>query len=72
MTDRTRNPYQHSLPSHCPHPYFATINETCAVLRLGRSKIYELIAQGKLSMVKIGRSTRIRWSDIERFAAASV
>jgi excisionase family DNA binding protein len=51
------------------------VEEAAAVLSLGRSKVYELLACGELPAVKIGRATRIpadslrRWVD-EQIAAA--
>jgi excisionase family DNA binding protein len=50
------------------------VEEAAAVLSLGRSKVYELLACGELPAVKIGRATRVpadslrRWVD-ERAAA---
>ena len=47
-----------------------TIDEAARALRLGRVSIYKLIAQGKLPLVKIGRSTRLRAADVRAFADA--
>lgn len=40
------------------------INEACTALSVGRSTIYNLMAAGKLKIVKIGRSTRITTESI--------
>ena len=40
-----------------------TIPEFCAWSRIGRTKVYELIAAGDLPIVKIGKKTLIRFSD---------
>ena len=36
-------------------------------LNCGRTKLYELIREGKLRVVKIGRALRISESEIDRF-----
>ncbi|WP_128381090.1 helix-turn-helix domain-containing protein [Streptomyces cavernae] len=41
--------------------------EAAAVLRFGRSTVYELMAEGVLKYVKRGRSRRIRRSDLEAY-----
>ncbi|MBX9361306.1 helix-turn-helix domain-containing protein [Streptomyces sp. WAC04114] len=41
--------------------------EAAEVLALGRSTIYELMAEGTLRYVKRGRSRRIRRSDLEAY-----
>ncbi|MQM26636.1 excisionase family DNA-binding protein [Glycomyces albidus] len=38
---------------------FYTVSEAGGILRLGRSKLYEEIAAGRLRFVKVGRATRI-------------
>lgn len=51
------------------NPIFVAIPEACKTLGVGRSKIYELIADGELSVRKIGRKTLVPTADLERFAA---
>ncbi|MFB6952900.1 helix-turn-helix domain-containing protein [Streptomyces niveus] len=41
--------------------------EAAAVLRYGRSTVYELMAAGVIKYVKQGRSRRIRRSDLEAY-----
>jgi excisionase family DNA binding protein len=41
--------------------------EAAAVLNIGRSKLYELIARGLIESVKLGRCRRFRRSDLDRF-----
>lgn len=54
-------------------PDLVTVKETLAVLRIGRTKGYELIAAGALESVKFGkRSTRIKRSSIEKLAANGI
>lgn len=48
---------------------FLTIDEARAVLRLGRSKFYELVAEGGIKLTKIGRKSLVRQSDLDSFIA---
>jgi len=45
-------------------PLTLTIDDTKKVIGLGATKIYELIGQGKLETVKIGRRTLVKTSSI--------
>ncbi len=45
-------------------PY--TIAEVCQLLRISKPTVYRLREQGKISFLKIGRSTRILAEDVER------
>jgi excisionase family DNA binding protein len=47
-----------------------TLKETAVALRVGRSKLYELMAAGKLRSVKIGGSRRIPATALAEFVAA--
>ena len=47
-----------------------TLKETALALRLGRSKLYELMAAGKLRSVKVGDSRRISATALAEFVAA--
>jgi excisionase family DNA binding protein len=44
-----------------------TPEEAAALLRFGRSTVYELMASGDLKYVKRGRSRRIKRSDLEAY-----
>jgi excisionase family DNA binding protein len=46
-----------------------TVPEAGAALAISRSKVYELLESGSLASVYIGRSRRIRVSDVEDFVA---
>jgi excisionase family DNA binding protein len=43
--------------------YAFTVNEFCQWSRLGRTKTYEFIAEGKLPIFKVGTKTLIRVDD---------
>lgn len=45
------------------------VNEAAAVLGLGRSLVYTLIANGEITSIKIGRARRIPLSAIDAFIA---
>ena len=44
-----------------------TVPEVGAALAISRSKVYELLESGSIASVYIGRSRRIRVSDVEAF-----
>ena len=49
-------------------PFLLPIPETCEVLGVGRSKVYELINAGLLEKVKIGRRSLVRVASIRALA----
>ena len=44
-----------------------SVNEAAAALRIGRSKLYDLIAVGEIEVVHIGRCTRVPASSVRDF-----
>lgn len=50
-------------------PLFLPIPDACRVLGIGRSKIYELIGNGRITVRKIGRKTLIPREELVAFAA---
>lgn len=48
-----------------PKPLTVTIDDTCKITGLGNTKIYELINQGKLKSIAIGRRRLVLYSSIE-------
>jgi excisionase family DNA binding protein len=51
-----------------------TINELAAMLKIGRSALYELVASGRLRAHRIGprgRALRVAQADLEQFIAES-
>jgi excisionase family DNA binding protein len=47
-----------------------TIADFCSEYRVSRSSVYRLINAGLIPIVKVGRATRIRTADAERWAAS--
>lgn len=45
-----------------------SIAETCDLLSLGRTKVYELINEGRLTTFKIGRRTLVRAQSVYALA----
>lgn len=41
--------------------------EAAEILKIGRSKLYELMARGAINSVKLGRCRRFRRSDLDLF-----
>jgi excisionase family DNA binding protein len=52
-----------------PEPEAVSIDETCRLTGLGRSKVYQLIASGTLPSLKIGKRRLVRPSAIRRLIA---
>jgi excisionase family DNA binding protein len=44
-----------------------SVNETCTVAGIGRTKIYEAIANGSLKARKLGKRTIVLRSDLREF-----
>jgi excisionase family DNA binding protein len=42
------------------------VTEVARHLSLSRSKIYQMMDRGELPYVKLGKSRRVRWPDVER------
>src|SRR5262245_28186612 len=51
-------------------PALMKIELACRHLDVGRSKLYELIREGKLDAVKIGKSARITTASLKRFVGS--
>jgi excisionase family DNA binding protein len=48
-------------------PALMKIEPACRYLDIGRSKFYELVHEGKLEVVKIGKSARVTTASLKRF-----
>jgi excisionase family DNA binding protein len=53
-------------------PLLISIDQAAGRLSVGRTKIYELAAEGKLQLVKIDRATRVVVASIETFVHEAV
>ncbi len=56
-----------SSDNQTPQKLAYSINEFCAATSLGRTTVYELIAAGRLSPVKVGSKTLITAQEAQRF-----
>ena len=45
-----------------------TISECCRLASIGRTKLYELVANGEIPMRKVGKKTLIAAADLQRWA----
>jgi excisionase family DNA binding protein len=50
---------------------FYSVAETCRLLSLGRTKVYELIGEDRLVVVKIGRRSLVTADSIARLVEAA-
>ena len=48
------------------HEYLK-VPEVAEVLRIARSRAYELVAEGEIPSIKIGRSVRVSRKELERW-----
>jgi excisionase family DNA binding protein len=51
-------------------PLLVGVDESCALLSIQRFRLYDLINEGKLHRVKLGRRTLFRYDDLVAFAAS--
>ena len=47
------------MNTHTPEPLAYSISDACRVTSIGRTRLYALIAEGRLDVRKIGRRTLI-------------
>ncbi len=52
-----------------PATMLLTVEETASELRIARRRVFELIRDGRLPSVKIGRSRRVRSADLAAYVA---
>ena len=50
-----------------PTTGLATVEEAMTFLSLGRTKLYDLIANGAIRSITIGKSRRIPWAELHDF-----
>ena len=49
-----------------------TIPEVAHYLKLSKSKVYSLVATGKIPHIRIGRNVRVRGTDLELWVEANL
>jgi excisionase family DNA binding protein len=49
------------------HPEWLKVPEVAKVLRIARSRAYELVAEGEIPSVRIGRSVRVSRRELDRW-----
>jgi excisionase family DNA binding protein len=49
---------------------FVTVGEVARQLRVSNMTVYRLINAGDLPAVRIGKSYRLRWDDVDAYLAA--
>ena len=52
-------------------PITVRISEACRMTGIGRSKFYELVAEGKIEIVKVGAMTLVPVVSLEAFIETS-
>lgn len=58
------------IPSSDSNLQLVSVNDVTAALGIGRTKFYELVAEHRITPVKLGRRTLIKVSDLQGFIAA--
>ena len=53
--------------THAQEPLLLDIRTVSRLLSISRTSVYDLLAKGELESIKIGRSRRILFEDLERF-----
>jgi excisionase family DNA binding protein len=53
-----------------PPTLLLTVEETAAQLRIARRRVFDMIRDGTLPSVKIGKSRRIRQADLAEYVAS--
>ena len=58
------------MPTNQPtlEPLTVVVSEACRIMGIGRTRLYSLIKDGRLDIVKIGRRTLIRYDSLKRLA----
>ncbi len=56
-----------SAPQDPPERLLLTIPELAAMTSLGRSTIYQLVAEGRIDIVHVGRAARVPYAEAVRF-----
>ena len=57
-----------SVNAERSEPLLVTVQEARKLIGIGTTKLYELINEGRLEVVKIGRRTMVRFESLKRLA----
>ena len=57
------------MPKNETESSFVTVAEVAGQLRVSNMTVYRLIQSGQLAAVRVGRSYRIRDTDVDRYLA---
>ena len=52
-----------------PAPQLLTVRETCHALAIGATSLWKMVRAGELRVVRLGRSTRVPATEVERIVA---
>ena len=55
------------MSSVAPEPLTVRIKEACRITGIGRSKLYELIAEGEIEIIKVGTMTLVPVEGLRAF-----
>ena len=59
-------PYQAALLV----PLAVRVKQACELIGIGRSKLYELVAEGEIETIKVGSATLIPMTSLARFVGS--
>lgn len=51
-------------------PLLVPVNDGAKIIGLGRSKFYELVSEGRIPLVKLGRRSLVSVAALKEFAAS--
>ncbi len=57
------------MPKSESESRFVTVAEVAGLLRVSNMTVYRLIQSGQIAAVRVGRSYRIRETDVDRYLA---
>jgi len=57
-----------SVSAPIDHPILMRVTEAAERLGVSRATLYGLIAKGEIRVVRLGRSIRVPWQELERLA----
>jgi excisionase family DNA binding protein len=58
-----------SLDPFLPKPLSVTVKRACEITGLGNTTIYELIKNGRLETLNVGRRTLVKYGSLEELVA---